>query len=219
MKGIIRERVGIVPFLSSESAPSPKVNLVESLERSPHPDADKFEMKDHQSETADPWKDPYRKKPGRQKKNESEFEESKPKPEPKRKPAEISEDGLIGDLLWVYAHWGGKEELLATIKNDRDLQRAFVRELLAMQKRDILDSMKAIETLKKSNRGPGAKKFTFVVKGLYDRDVALSGKTKEAEPEPGLEEEDVFLRAENGQNQTIDAETIEDADLDAIVEI
>jgi hypothetical protein len=81
-------------------------------------------------------------------------------------PDTMDSNGLLGDLMWIYRKWGGKEKLLEKIELDKDIQKAFVRELLALEKRAV-DTRAKLEDAGSKGKAGGMKKAVFTIKGLY----------------------------------------------------
>jgi hypothetical protein len=81
-------------------------------------------------------------------------------------PDTMDSNGLLGDLMWIYRKWGGKEKLLEKIEMDKDIQKAFVRELLALEKRAV-DTRAKLEDAGSKGKAGGMKKAVFTIKGLY----------------------------------------------------
>jgi hypothetical protein len=86
--------------------------------------------------------------------------------DPNDSPDTLDSNGLLGDLMWIYHKWGGKERLLEKIELDKDITKAFVRELLALEKRAV-DTRAKLEDAGSKGKAGGMKKAVFTIKGLY----------------------------------------------------
>jgi hypothetical protein len=106
----------------------------------------------------------------------------------KKQRSYTSPKGLSNDLLWIYKKMGGRSELLQQIKNDRDLKKLFLREMISMERRRTESVSKAVEAAGKGR--PGSTRSIFTIKGLFKEMSMNVNEKKPDEPEtaeqPGM---------------------------------